>query len=56
MTGISSNFLVAQRQEEVARAQLEELGALLGHQKAALDLDRQTGGLLEARGIALRVR
>lgn len=53
MNGTSSNFLVAERQEEVARAQLEELSALLGHQKAALALERETGRVLDARGIAV---
>ena len=56
MNGTSSNFLVAERQEEVARAQLEELGALLGHQKASLALERETGRVLDARGIAVTVR
>ncbi len=56
VTGTSSNFFVAQRQEEVAQAQLEELGALLGHQKAQVAVERQTGRLLERRGIVFSTR
>jgi outer membrane protein TolC len=56
MNGTSSNFLVAERQADVARAQLEELGALLGHQTAALAVERETGRVLDARGIAVGPR
>jgi outer membrane protein len=56
LAGTSSNFLVAERQESVARAQLAELTALLAHQKATVVLERETGRLLEARGIALEVQ
>ncbi|HVK76604.1 MAG TPA: TolC family protein [Kofleriaceae bacterium] len=55
LNGTSSNFLVAQRQEEVASAQLAELDALLGHQKAAAALLHATGLLLEERQIRLDV-
>lgn len=53
LSGISSNFLVAERQAELAQAQLAELAALLAHQKARLALDRETGRLLETRHIQL---
>jgi outer membrane protein TolC len=56
LNGTSSNFFVAQRQEELASAQLAELTAVLGHQKATAALLRATGQLLEERRIALDVR
>ncbi len=49
--GTSSNFLVAQRSESVARAQLAELDALVAHRLAAVALDRATGELLDKRNI-----
>ena len=55
LAGTSSNFLIAERQEAVAQAQLAELTALLAHQKATAVLERETGHLLEARGITLEV-
>jgi outer membrane protein TolC len=56
LNGTSSNFLVAQRQEELAGAQLAELTAVLGHKKATAALLRATGRLLDERHIALDVR
>lgn len=56
LNGTSSNFVVAQRQEELARAQLSELAAVLGHTKAAVALSRATGELLTARHIELGVK
>ena len=53
LNGTSSNFVVAQRQEELAAAQLAELNALLAHQKASTTLLHATGVLLTERGIAL---
>ena len=53
MNGTSSNFFVAQRQEEVAAAQLAELAALLDHTKAATALARATGVLLTERAIVV---
>ncbi|HEX3475435.1 MAG TPA: TolC family protein [Kofleriaceae bacterium] len=54
--GNSSNFLVAQRQEELTGAQLSELSAVLTHKKATAALLRATGRLLDERHIELAVR
>ena len=56
LNGTSSNFVVAQRQEELASAQLSELAAVLGHKKATAALLRATGRLLEERHLALEVK
>jgi outer membrane protein len=56
LSGTSSNFVVAQRQEELANAQLAELSAVLGHKKATAALLRATGELLDARHVELDVR
>jgi len=56
LNGTSSNFLVAQRQEELAAAQLSELTAVVGHTKAAAALARATGQLLDDRHIQLGVK
>ncbi len=53
LNGTSSNFLIAQRQEELAAAQVAELTALLDHQKALATRLHATGALLTERGIAL---
>jgi outer membrane protein TolC len=56
LNGTSSNFVVAQRQEELASAQLAELTAVLEHQKASAAVHRATGRLLDERHIELEVR
>jgi outer membrane protein len=56
LNGTSSNFVVAQRQEELAAAQLAELSAVLAHTKAAATLARATGLLLDERHIELGVK
>jgi outer membrane protein len=56
LNGTSSNFFVAQRQEELANAQLAELTAVLGHKKATAAVLRATGRLLDERHITLDVR
>lgn len=56
LNGTSSNLFVAQRQQELAQAQLAELTAVLGHTKAAVTLSRATGKLLDERNIELGVR
>ena len=53
--GQSSNFVVAQHQEELAQAQLAELQAVLVHKKATAALLRATGRLLDERHIQLDV-
>ncbi len=49
MNGLSSNFIVAQRQAELSQARLAELDALIQHEKATSDLQLATGDLLESR-------
>ncbi|MDX2056126.1 MAG: TolC family protein [Polyangiaceae bacterium] len=51
--GMSNNFFVAQRQEELAQAELAELSALIRHEKARADLQMATGKLLEQRSVKL---
>ena len=47
MNGTSSNFVVAQRQEDLAGAQVAELTAVLEHTKASAAVAKATGELLE---------
>jgi outer membrane protein len=56
LNGNSSNFFVAQRQGDLAAAQLAELAAVLGHKKATAALLRATGQLLDARHVQIEVR
>src|SRR6185369_7509360 len=49
LNGLSSNFLVAQRQAELAEARLGELEALIQHERATSDLQLAMGELLETR-------
>ncbi|HEX7841167.1 MAG TPA: TolC family protein, partial [Kofleriaceae bacterium] len=56
LNGTSSNFVVAQRQEELASAQLAELTAVLGHKKATAALLRATGRLLDERHVEIEVK
>jgi outer membrane protein TolC len=53
--GMSNNFFVAERQEQLAQAQLAELSALIRHEKARGDLQLATGELLEARNVRLEL-
>jgi len=55
LNGTSSNFFVAQRQEEVARAQLSELNAVVQHQKAIANLQLVTGTSLDQNNIRLEI-
>src|SRR5262249_5224030 len=52
----STNFFVAQRQGDLAAAQLAELAAVLNHKKATAALLRATGQLLEARHVEIELR
>lgn len=54
--GGSSSFFVAQRQEALARAQLDELAALIQHQQAKTALQAAMGVLLDERRVKLDVR
>ena len=56
LNGTSSNINVAAKQEELARAQVAELDAVLGHKKASSALLRATGRLLPERHVELDVR
>jgi len=56
LNGTSSNFLIAQRQEELAAAQFSELDAVVAHTKASTALARATGRLLDERHIDLAVK
>ncbi|NVB85241.1 MAG: TolC family protein [Kofleriaceae bacterium] len=56
LNGQSSNFLVAQHQQELAAAQVAELGAMLDHKKASAALSLATGELLGARHIELTTK
>ena len=53
--GISNNFLIGQRQAELAQAQLAELGAVIRHRKARTALEAAMGTLIEARGVTLDI-
>jgi outer membrane protein len=55
LNGLSSNFIVAQRQAELSQARLAELDALIQHEKATSDLQLATGELLEARHLHFEV-
>jgi len=56
VNGNSSNFFIAQRQQELASAQLSELSAVVAHHKATAALLRASGRLLDERHIELEVR
>jgi len=53
LDGISSNFLVAQRQDLLAQARLAELTALIAHRKARTAWEQATGQLLDMRSIVV---
>lgn len=53
LNGTSSQFVIAQRQEELAAAQLAELTAVLTHLKAQAALAHATGEILSANGVVL---
>ncbi len=52
--GTSFNYVVSQKQDDLANAQLAELAALLAHEKASAALARATGLLLDQRHIELQ--
>jgi outer membrane protein TolC len=55
INGLSSNFVIAQRQEELSQARLAEVSALVDHAKSLVELRRATGELLSSRGVDLRI-
>jgi outer membrane protein TolC len=56
LNGLSSNFIVAQRQAELSQARLAELEALIQHEKATSDLQLATGDLLESRRLSFDLK
>jgi len=56
LNGTSNNFFIAQRQDDLSRARLAELAALIGHRKAATALRAAMGVLLDDRHVRLDVR
>jgi outer membrane protein TolC len=49
--GLSTNFLVLTRQNDLSRARLDEIEALTDYRTARAEMARATGSLLEERGI-----
>ena len=49
--GMSTNFLVLTRQNELARARLDEIASLYDYRNARTSVARATGTLLEDHGI-----
>ncbi|MBZ5639953.1 MAG: TolC family protein, partial [Acidobacteriia bacterium] len=49
--GLSTNFLVLTRQNDLARARLDEISARTDYRTARTEMARSTGSLLEDRGI-----
>jgi len=50
-TGLSTNFLVLTRQNDLSRARLDEISALTDYRMARTEMARATGSLIEDRGI-----
>ena len=50
-TGLSTNFLVLTRQNDLSRARLDEISARTDYQIARTELARATGSLIQDRGI-----
>ncbi len=51
--GLSTNFLVLTRQNDLARARLDEISALTDYRRAQTELARATGSLLAERSITV---
>ena len=52
-TGLSTNFLVLTRQNDLAQARLSEISAATQYRQALTDFARATGMLLADRGITV---
>jgi outer membrane protein TolC len=50
-TGLSTNFLVLTRQNDLSRARLDEISARTDYESARTEMARATGSLIEERGI-----
>ncbi len=53
VNGMSTNFLVSQREEELAQARISELNAQISYRKSLVALKQAMGTLLEERNIKL---
>jgi outer membrane protein TolC len=51
--GMSTNFLVLTRQNDLSRARLDEIAANTDYRRATTEMARATGALLDERGIAV---
>jgi outer membrane protein len=52
-TGLSTNFLVLTRQNDLSRSRLDEISALTDYRKARSEMARATGSLIDERSIGL---
>jgi outer membrane protein TolC len=52
-TGLTTNFLVLTRQNDLSRARLDEISALTDYRRARTEMGRASGSLIEGRGIAV---
>lgn len=52
--GLSTNFLVLTRQNDLANAQLDEIAAMTDYRTSRTEMARATGSLLEERGIQVQ--
>ena len=52
-TGLSTNFLVLTRQNDLSRAKLDEISARTDYRTARTEMARATGSLLDDRGISI---
>jgi outer membrane protein TolC len=52
--GLTTDFFVLTRQNDLAQARLAETAALVDYQKAATEYARATGSLLDERGVAVQ--
>ncbi len=50
-TGLSTNFLVLTRQNDLSQAKLDEISARTDYRMAQTEMERATGSLIEDRGI-----
>ena len=50
-TGLTTNFLVLTRQNDLSRARLDEISALTDYRRARTEMARASGSLIEGRGI-----
>ncbi len=51
--GMSTNFLISQKEEELAKAKVNELNAIINYKKALIELEKQKGTLLEMMNIKI---